>query len=460
MTLRIGLAVSLLFFAVEHLHAGADRVNVRGMGMARSYVASAKGLDAIGINPANLAVKDYPFSISIAPAGVHAGSDFLTLGLYNDYFTGVETSEGRVGKYLAEPDKQRILDAFRNDVGEVSADAAVRLLGVSFQIPSIGGFAFTITDQIAGRATVPQDFVRFALYGNTPGSSFDFSQTSARVSWLRMYAISFGGALPPPAFMQWLSIGASIKIVQGYGHYEIDRFNTSLVTAENGVLTGRVSYLSRLAGLDPTKENSGFTIAPFGMQVFGYGAGFDLGVAGGIGTSMTVGLSFTDIGKVNWEDRIEETYADTSMYIDDISQVQEGSAIRNALNGKKRKGNPFSTLLPTTFRLGVAVNVDKVVGWMPGELLVAADYNQGLTDAAGSTLYGRFSLGMEWKPVPYLPLRSGISFGGTDRMNVALGFGVNVAFFELDVATENLNFLWMGDNMSHGSVALGTRFRF
>jgi hypothetical protein len=60
----------------------------------------------------------------------------------------------------------------------------------------------------------------------------------------------------------------------------------------------------------------------------------------------------------------------------------------------------------------------------------------------------------------FLPIRSGISFGGTDRMNYAFGFGLNFGFFDLDVATENMELLWSPDDFSHASIAVGTRFRF
>lgn len=440
--------------------AEGDRVNVRGMGMARTYVATSRGLDAVGINPATLALEDDKLTVSLAPLGVHAGSDFLTLGLYNDYFTGVETGHGRVGKYLDDADKQRILDAFRGGVGEATADASVRLLGISYQIESVGGFAFTITDQVAGSIRLPSEYVRFLLYGNTPGSIFDFSQTKAKVSWLREYALSFGGSIPHPSFMKWLALGAAMKLVDGFGYYEVVEFNTSLETADNGILTGHASYLSRLAGLDPTRENSGFSASPFGRPAYGHGSAFDLGLAGGITDYLTVGLSITDIGKMNWESQIEETYVDTLLIVDDPQEVRDGKAIENSLKGKKRPGAPFSSALPTTVRLGVALEVEKVVEWMPGQMILAADYNKGIADAPGTTLYSRFSLGMEWKLLSFLPLRTGISFGGTDRSNYALGFGLRAGFFDLDVATENLDLLWSGESVSHASFAVGTRFRF
>ncbi len=455
----VGMFVATVFIA-HTVFAGGDRVDVRGMGMARTSAAAARGLDAVGVNPANLAMKDNTLTLSLAPIGVHAGSDFLSYGLYNEYFTGVETGNGRVGKYLDEPDKQKILDAFRGGVGEVTADAAYRLVGLTVQLESVGGFAFTITDNLSGIARIPNDYVRFILYGNTPGSVYDFGRTSAKAAWLREYALSFGGTIPHPSFMQWLSLGAAIKLVEGYGYYEVERFNTSLTTSDNGVLIGRVGYLARLAGLDPTREGNGFSWSPFGQRAYGHGTGFDIGVAGGIGGFITVGMSMTDIGQVNWEESIEETYADTTLVVDDPREVEDGTIIENALRGKKRAGTPFSRSLPTTFRAGAAVQVEKLVDWMPGELVVAADYTKGLADAPGTTLYARFSLGMEWKLLQFLPLRTGVSFGGTDRTNVAFGFGLHFGVFDLDLATENLDLLWGGDSVTHGSVAIGTRFRF
>lgn len=99
-----------------YLKADGERTNVRGIGMGYTAVATSRGLDAVGINPANLAYPDVgSVTISLIPFGVHVGSDFLTLGLYNEYFTGVNTDSGRVGRYLGETDKQRILSAFPED---------------------------------------------------------------------------------------------------------------------------------------------------------------------------------------------------------------------------------------------------------------------------------------------------------------------------------------------------------
>ncbi len=452
------MIAALCAFTGGQALAGGERTNVRGMGMARTFVGSSKGLDAVGINPANLAMKDDVFTVSLAPFGVHAGSDFLTYGTYNKYFTGTQTTSGRVATYLDENAKQDILSAFDGGVGEISADVSARLLGISLQIESVGGFAFTVTDQLAASVSVPRQYLEFALYGNPPGSRYDFSGTNAKASWLREYALSFGGIIPHFGFLDWMSIGGSVKLVQGFGYYEFGQFNTSLATSEDGILTGQVSYTSRIAGKDP--NTGSFTPGIFGMPVAGNGTGFDIGIAGGTQSGITFGLSLVDIGKVNWEGNIEETTADTTLVVDDPRQVEDGQAITNSLKGKTKSGAPFSTSLPTTFRAGVAFQVDKLIEWVPGELIFGVDFNQGLVDAPGATTKGRISTGIEWKLLKFLPIRTGISFGGTDRVNYALGFGINLGFFDLDLATENIELLMSPDNFSHGSIAVGTRFRF
>ncbi len=99
----------------------------------------------------------------------------------------------------------------------------------------------------------------------------------------------------------------------------------------------------------------------------------------------------------------------------------------------------------------------KSIFW--GEWTLACDYNQGLVEAAGAARLGRFSTGLEFRPWKFLPLRTGISVGGTDDFTFALGFGLHFGVFDLDVASEHLNFLLKEEALAHGSVAMGMRIR-
>jgi len=444
------------------LYAGGERTNIRGMGMARTFVASSSGLDAVGINPANLAVPDEAIvTFSLIRFGVHVGSDFLNYGMYKDYFTGVETDSGRVGRYLNDADKQNILRSFPDGLGRIASHLEVRPLGLSVRIGDYGTVAVTATEYVMVNGMVPRDYAAFLLYGNTPGSVYDFSATSAYAAWMREYALSFGRELPCPFFLKSLSAGAAVKLIHGLGYFGIARFNTRLETGTDGILNGRIDVLGRLAGMESFRgtDNAGFDMFP---APAGTGFGVDLGVASEIFDYLRVGLAVTDIGSVEWTRGVEEMYALASIRMDDPLNEAQRDSIEEAVHGETRPGENFSSELPTTFRVGVAVELHRVpalksIFW--GEWTLACDYNLGLVEGAGAAQVGRFSTGLEFRPWSFLPLRTGISVGGTDDFTFALGFGLHFGVFDFDIASEHLNFLLEEDALAHGSVAMGMRIR-
>ncbi len=441
--------------------AGGERTNIRGMGMARTFVASSVGLDAVGINPANLVAPEAgTVTIGLMPVGVHLGSDFLNYGLYQDYFTGVETGDGREPRYLTDADKQSILASFPNGVGRASAHAELRLFGVGVRLGDLGSFAVTITDYVSANAMVPRDYPEFLLYGNTPGSVYDFSETSGYATWLREYAVSYGRALPCPAFLQTLSGGIAVKLIHGFGYFGIDRFATRLATSPEGVLSGMVDMHGQISGIEPLVGGSG-SFSPFAAPA-GTGFGLDLGVASDVNDYLRVGLSVTDIGSVRWTGNTEEVSSHAVLYMDDPLNEAQRDSIENSVNGDTRPGPSFSTNLPTTLRVGASVELHKVKAlqrllW--GEWTVACDINLGLVEAAGSPTAGRFSMGLEFRPWSFLPLRTGASFWGADHFKLAFGIGFHFGVYELDLASEHMNFLFSEKSLSHGSIAMGMRVR-
>lgn len=435
---------------------GGGRADVRGMGMARTQVASARGLDAAGVNPAALALPDRgTVTVSILPVGVHVGSEIFDYGLYTEYFTGVDTDGGRVPRFLLEQDKQRILAAFREEVPATRIDVDVRLLGVSLRLPGVGMFALTVTEELTGMAALPRGFAAFLLNGNTPGSDYRLSGTSAAGSWTREYAFSYGGAIPAAGLLRSLAGGASLKLVHGFGYYEIRRFDTRMITAENGTLTGSVDFLSRSSGSMPFEAGYGMFPPPAGK-----GLGVDLGLAGEFTEQISFGVSMTDIGTMSWSRGLQEAYADTSIVVDDPLREDQRDAIEQVVKGKKREGGEFTTQLPTALRVGVAVELGTLLGGVGEGLLVAAEYHQGIVPGVRSILTPRGSLGVEYRPLQWLPLRTGVSVGGTDGLNLAMGFGVELGGFDFAVASENVTWLVQPGSFSYGSVAVGTRLRF
>jgi hypothetical protein len=442
---------------------GADageRSNIRGMGMARTYVVSSEGLDAIGLNPANIATTSgAPLSISIMSVGGHIGSDFLNYDLYTRYFTGVETDSGRVARELTENDKQVILNNFTDPLARTSAELEARLFGVSYVAEGIGAVAFTVTDNVGAFAVIPRDYVEFALKGNPVGSSYHFNDTRAQSSWTREYALTLGRSFDI-AFLRSFSAGVAVKLVHGYGYYGAERFNTSLVTDEHATLTGSVDFLARRAGGDPLAARylSAYRLFP---EVAGKGMAFDAGVRGAFTRYLSAAVSVTDIGTIRWRKNTRVQQADTSVTVDDPLDETQRNAIESLVRGRTYTTGAFATRLPTTIRAGVALAVDKLpeMGGMPGGLLLELNYNQPLFETSLTNTIPRVSLGAEYTLLEWLPIRTGVSFGGTDYMNLALGFGIHLPVFEFEVASENVTWLMSPHSFSRGSVSIGTRFR-
>lgn len=442
------------------LLAGGGPLNVRGMGMARTAAASAVSLDAVGVNPARLAVDDgATVSIGILPFSGHVGADFMTFGMYTEYFTGVDTDSGRVGRYLSESDKRRILGAFDGDTGTLQGDAGVSPFGVSVRVPDLGVAAFTVNERAAGFATIPRGYLEFLFYGNTPGSLYTFSGSTMAAAWTREYALSFGMTLPTPDFLVSLSVGATMKLVHGYGYIDLVRSNTTLATSDVGALNGTIDVFGRSSATDALRGTAPHTLFP---APAGSGVGVDIGVAGEVGDAVALGLSVTDIGSIHWSRNLEEFVTSSTIHLDDPLQDAQRDSVERAVRGEKRMGGAFTTLLPTTLRFGVGVLVHKLPfaqETFPGELLLSCDYHQGFATVPGATTSPRFSLGIEYIPLPFLPIRTGISFGGNESVLVAVGLGIDVGFGVVDLAAQDITWVVAPRSSSTASAALGFRFR-
>ena len=249
--------------------------------------------------------------------------------------------------------------------------------------------------------------------------------------------------------------------MHGYGYFDVDRMNTQFATGTDGILHGIMDMHGRMAGsirsaASQTPGTSRSRLRP------ARGLGFDLGVGADINDYIRAGMSVTDIGSVEWTRNLEQVVASGSVTVDNPMDEAQRDSLENTFSGDRKPCDPFSSSLPTTFRVGAAVqlhNVPALKKILWGEWMFACDYNLGLVEGAGGSQTGRFSMGLEFKPWKFLPLRTGASFGGPDHFNFALGFGLHFGVFDLDLASDNLNFLLSEASLAHGSVAMGMRVR-
>ncbi len=463
-------------------NAGNDRVSGRTIGMSRTFTASSRGLDALGLNPANLALDDRGSTVTFEflPFGFRAGSDFINYQIYQDYFTGQDSLDVngqpaigpngktvRVGKKLSQSDKDAILGLFPGGIAHTQFNFDVTEFGLAYQSATIGGIGFSVSERLGVNLDIPEGYLKMLLEGfPEEGATYSLDNTSVTASWLREFNLSYARVLPFE--LKWvrnISVGIGIKYIQGFGYFGTDHYFGKIQTVPSHVvasdgtpvlagepISGNFDFLQYQAHIPDSNYVSNV------LKPAGTGLGFDFGLSAEMFQAFRIGLSITDIGKITWN---QNTKAIVGTGHFEVFDFNSQDSVKNAFKGETRDTTSFTSSLPTALHIGASLQVDKAafVGKFPGQLLLAADMHFGFNEEPGNTKTPRFALGAEYRPLNAIPIRTGISIGGRERFQWSLGLGINTPIWDLDFATESIALLTNPNSFRSGSFTLGMRFR-
>lgn len=452
--------------------------DARSVGMAKSYTAASRGVFSIGYNPANLMFSDdnHFEMTTVLPfpnLKIRTGTDFITIEDYNYFFGGVERSDGTVdGRALTDSDKDRLKSLFE-DGGFVVADFSTSVLTASYKASnSIGAFAFGIHDVAAFKVNFPEEFIHLALDGNTAGKIYNFNDAEMKGWWLRNYSLSYARDLNeiPQKIFKKLSAGITLKYVQGFSYAGIDHVKSTFETGTGNEIITRGDFLAYAAfspdlnvkyDFDSTDTDEEGSFSPFPSPA-GTGFGFDLGFAAQLDDKWSFGLSLTDIGSITWDKNVARYSSDQAFYLTDITDDDVLDSVKNSFVGEGEYISEISTALPAALRFGAALQIDKYFdGGFPGQMLLAFDFNQGFNNQPRNSKKPRFSLGMEWKPMDWIPyIRTGISVGGKDAFGWAFGIGIDAGVLEFNFASPDFHYFLMANNAKRVALSLDTRWKF
>ena len=472
----IAYSITGVLVLVSLMYSG-DRSNVRGISLARTFVVDSRNVDALGINPANLSLDDrLPFTLALPSVGVRISSELINYDAYNNYFTGIPDPQNP-GKRKQDPNgltttQKNDLLGLLPDNGSTRADVEVTSIGMSIQLGKIGSLGFAMTDHIGTQLDIPKQYFKLFLFGfDSSGSNYNFNGTSASAWWWREMNFSYANKLPfSLPILSNTYFGVGFKVVRGYGvmltdHYKGSLTNT-IVSQNQYQVQAAFDFLTKRSGSPIFQADSGKTGPAFkGMSAFpdpaGKGTGFDVGLNGELGDKMRVAISLTDIGSISWDKNLVETYGSYNATLTSPADAAQQDSLKTGFKGSNRPGQSFSTPLPTKLRVGVAFQTKDmpIVHYIPGNMLMEIDYNQGLNNSLGNSTIPRVSVGTEWRLIPILPLRTGITLGGGDQFRWAFGFGLDIWVMSIDVGTENFGMLFSPKSFSMFSFAAGLRIR-
>ena len=448
--------------------AGGDRYSPRIIGMGRTYTAHSRGLDAVGLNPANLALDDRNATVTInfVPFGLSAGSDFINYKIYNDFFTGDPnlplTVDGKKqGKQLSAQDKNDILGLFPGGIAHTQASFETSPIGFSLQAGNFG-LAIVPSVRAAVNFDLVEDYLKFAF--NTfgiEGNKYSFNNTAVNASIVAEMNVSAAYILPLtlPAVTD-ISFGIGVKYLAGLASVTTERYNASI---ENVIIkedisgqpalneiqvNGNADFIQRVALLDPDN-----------LQPVGSGMGYDVGISFKLADIVLCGISVTDIGSMTWDKQTKAIIGSGKFSISgNIATVAD--SVSNVFKGKSVDTTGFKTDLPTALHIGTFVQIDQVID-LPFRWGVAADLHLGFNEAPGNSKTPLIGLGTELDFLAgWLPLRTGILLGGRERFAWSAGLGIHIFnSFDLDFATESVTILTNPESFRNGSFTMGMRLR-
>ncbi len=455
--------------------------DVRSVAMGKTYTVSSRGVNTFGINPANLAFKqDHRFEIkTVLPLpnfAVSAGNDFVTMDDFNYFFGGVvdpETGE-TVGRDVSDPaEKQKLRDLFSDGSG-LYTDVTLPIFAASFYVnDKVGAFGFSVSDKFGMWADLPTDLIDLYIDGTEAGRMYNLDEFDFEMMYVREYAFSYARELTKDLnlkkFVKQLNVGVSLKFVQGFAYAGLEQFNTTTQVDENDYALTVNSDILMNAAFAPefgvkydfededVEKESDASAFP---TPAGSGIGFDLGFSAQINKALFVGLAITDIGSMTWDEQAVEYSSPYSQYtLTGITDSAEIDTLKDVFKGEGEFVSSFETDMPTTLRIGAGFHFHERFNWkMP--LSAYLDINQGFNDLPGNSSSTRVSLGFESKPLSWLPIRTGFSFGGRYGFNWAFGFGFDANVLEFDFSTTSLNSLFLGNSAKKIGVAVGSRWKF
>lgn len=459
-------------------------------GAGRTYALSARGLDAVGLNPSLLALgTPRPFEITLAPIsslGVNEGPSLPQINSVSKGFDSLASQyvpPGGSGLPTGDSIREAIARLLGNN--NLSSTINARVLGISYFDPDLGGFALTWTMHASLEASVPNGLLNYigpdALSNLASGVPLSPQNLNIQGLWYSEYTLSYARTVYGAASsgdLQLLS-GIGLKYITGIavmqmnpGEFEVNDFSQYPdANAFSHYLVG-VNYQIRSAY--PQEFN--FTNLPntFSLNLLenasaGNGVGADIGFTLGAFDSLQhapweLAISVSDIGSIHWNSNVSVRNADT--VLNPSSSQGSKDTINDqlkALGGKiDTTTSSFSTPLPTTLHIAGALDLSQIGITMDGAALgFVTEYALGLTNTVGAPVNGRFGFAFTLEhPSDGFSYHAALGMTtqeGTTDLTMAFGIGIsNRVLF--DAGTDGLTGLFAQNGHTDAVVGLKVLF--
>lgn len=506
---RFILAIILVFSLNISVNAqGLSVFSATGRGgVATTFVSDYQ---ALGINPANIGYRSSFRSPNITFGFLEGNIDFFAEALTRkEVFDNVKKPSDINFSYEQKQEAARNLANTAT-----SLDMSVMLFGVSYSDDKLGGFAFSIRDNINFYTKLNSTSAEIAFLGQN-ASYFKFLDLSngdriandENVTEEQRNQVIRGFVFPDSANVySELLDGSRVSMTWfreynfGYGRQIINQYNVSLhagfgvkfirgialidLEAKNNQLTASNISLSPTFGLDfgapgdTTSVNSptfrGFQDGKsnfnklVGPKPVGTGFGLDFGMHLTIKKNLHIGLAITNIGSITWDGNVYKINDGDLVEIsgagyDNYNLFVSGAGSLQFAGTKSPLGwvgdKPVKVDLPSTIRLGVSYEFYK-------KAHVGLDIIVPRNDAPGNITENQFAVGVDFRVTRSIKLSTGLNTGGNAQGNVNVPLGITYfaprGLYEFGLATKDIS-TYLANFQDGSTISFGfgfLRFKF
>ncbi len=223
--------------------------SVTTLGVAGNATATARGVGAISVNPAGLAMPGSGFTLALFPVAVRTGIDPITLKDLKDV-------EGQLVSDQTKADWLSRVTADGGQTGQVGVD--VNLLALS-----MGKIGLQLSSTVGGELNLSPDIVQVLLYGNAgrQGKAENISIDGSSVTGWAVSTAAISAGIPLNSAAGSMAVGGTLKFSVG---------NALVVgQAQGGITADPLKVDLQFPIVLPPEEDAGFQN--------GSGIGLDVG---------------------------------------------------------------------------------------------------------------------------------------------------------------------------------------
>jgi hypothetical protein len=417
----------------------------------------ATDYQVIGINPANLGRKiTHKAALTIGETGIGVASQSLNKTLFKKL---IYQSDDPIPASKTAPERVALVNALTSD-NTLNANVDVTTLGFAIALPNgLGGVAVSQRFRSGVHLALNRTAADIIVNGKNADIYQGYSPSTAPQVSAALAGTNMQGAITS----EWnIAYGVQVldmeafKLSAGLGYRYIQGLGIADIRIEDGTFYGynalspafKVNYGDLSTSTDFNYKSGS------GLSTVGHGHGVDIGLAAEVGKILRLGVSVVDMGKMTWDGNVLTAY-DQKLQATSSNGVDSYNVFEELANQFDRDGHAFTYetnkerngALPTKLRTGAGVRISELFE-------AGVDVTVPLNEVAGNLTSTFVGLGVDYKPVSWLRLSSGVTGGAGYGTSLPLGLTFVTRSWEAGISSRDVVGLF-NESSPYTSVAFG-----